>query len=84
MARQGGDAYPDPNRVYLGRCKTKMLVSAILFVICFCSFFTVVSAPGDQLPDPSCAPGPIIVGHLDGNSPEENPILENLATVVIE
>ncbi|KYK36969.1 MAG: hypothetical protein AYK19_07990 [Theionarchaea archaeon DG-70-1] len=53
MARQEGDAYPDPNKARSGRCKTRVLVCAVLLFIYFSSFITVVSASGDQLPDPS-------------------------------
>ncbi|MBU7025457.1 MAG: hypothetical protein HXS48_00835 [Theionarchaea archaeon] len=84
MARQEGDAYPDPSNARSGRCKTKALVCTILLFICLSGFMTVVSAPGDQLPDPSCAPGPIFGGYYDGKLPVENPVITSQPIFVIE
>jgi hypothetical protein len=60
---QKGDALPDPKNTRSGRCKTKLFVGAILLFICLSSFITVVSAPGDQLPDPSSVPDPLFSGY---------------------
>lgn len=68
MAKQEGDAYPDPRR------KLKALVCISLLLICLCSFIAAVAAPGDDLPDPRMAPGPIFDGNPIAELPAGNPL----------
>lgn len=84
MANKDGDAYPDPSRVPSGKYRAKVLVCTILLFICFSSFITMVSAPGDQLPDPSCVIEPILDGYSDGNLLVGNPVLVNSTFFRIE
>lgn len=84
MANKDGDAYPDPSRVLSGKCKVKVLICTIFLFICFSSFIAMISAPGDQLPDPSCVIEPIFDGYFDGNSLIGNPILANPTFFTIE
>jgi len=83
MARAEGDAYPDPNKAHSGRCRAKVLICGILLFVCLCSFISIVSAP-DQLPDPSCALGPIFGGDSNVNLPVENPIITSQPSFAIE
>ena len=77
MAKEEGDAYPDPRKA--GKCSKKALFCVILVFICFSSFIATVSAPGDPLPDPVplSIPDPIFIGPLDGGSWVGNPIMQN-------
>lgn len=73
MAEQDGDTHSDSKKLCLGKCKPKVLVCTVLLLICLSNFITMISAPGDELPDPQCAPEPIFDEFLDGNSLVLNP-----------
>lgn len=79
MARQEGDAYPDPRR---SGNKIKAVVCFGLLLIYLGGFVTAVAAPGDDYPDPRCAPGPIIYRYTIDELPAGSPLMTNQMLVM--
>jgi hypothetical protein len=83
MGKQEGDAYPDPRKMHSGRCKTRVVICLGLVFICLFSSITVVSAPGDDLPDPRIRSIPILIGSHNDKLLSGIPTIGNQNLLVI-